>query len=189
MHNQGRMKDLLRIHGILLRYTGVEGPFQLGRGERQGSLFKEILKSAVEEKQITGTAAMKQLISESCVVKDMRLNHLGFSAYQWVLGKLPLDATSLTSEESEGRFLGVNEDILEPEDDFAQQLQIRLAAKEAFTKVDSSRRIRAALLRKSIPSGGPFSPGDLVCLFVFIAEDDGTVLVELSDVKGELQFG
>ena len=163
MHNQGRMKDLLRIHGILLRHTGVEGPFQLGRGERQGSFFEEILKSAVEEKQITGTAAMKQLISESCVVKNMRLNHLGFSPYQWVLDKLPLDATSLTSEESEGRCLGVNEDILEPEDEFAQQLQIRLAAKEAFTRVDSSRRIRAALLRKSIPSRGPFSPGDLVC--------------------------
>ena len=35
MHNQGRLKDLLRVNGIQLRYTGVEAAFQLGRGERQ----------------------------------------------------------------------------------------------------------------------------------------------------------
>ena len=42
MHNQGRLKDLLRINGIFLRYTGVEAPFQLGRGERQEAPFSKI---------------------------------------------------------------------------------------------------------------------------------------------------
>ena len=48
MHNQGKLKDLLRSHGIRLRYTGVEAPYQLGRGERQGSLFKDLIHAAIE---------------------------------------------------------------------------------------------------------------------------------------------
>ena len=163
MHNQGRMKDLLRIHGIMLRYTGVEAPFQLGRGERQGGLFKELLYAAMEERQVIGVNQVKTLIGETCVVKNMKLNHHGFTPYKWVLGKLPVDVTSLTTEESEGRYLGIHDNVLEPEEEFGIQLQVRQAAKAAFTKVDASRRIRAALLRKSTPLRGPYQQGDLVC--------------------------
>ena len=135
MHNQGRMKDLLRIHGIMLRYTGVEAPFQLGRGERQGGLFKELLYAAMEERQVVGVNQVKTLIGETCVVKNMKLNHHGFTPYQWVLGKLPVDVTSLTAEESEGRYLGIHDNVLEPEEEFGIQLQVRQAAKAAFTKL------------------------------------------------------
>ena len=163
MRNQGRLKDLLRVHGIRLRYTGVEAPFQLGRGERQGALFKEIMYVAMEEQQAIGVRDIKTLIAETCVVKNMKINHQGFSPYQWVIGKRPVDETSLTAEEADGRFLGVQEEVHEPEDEFAFRLQVRQAAKIAFTRVDSSRRVRAALLRKSVPLRGPYSPGDLVC--------------------------
>ena len=163
VHNQGKLKDLLRTHGIRLRYTGIEAPFQLGRGERQGSLFKDLVATAIEERQIVGVYEMKCLIAEMCVVKNMKLNHNGFTPYQWVLGKLPLDETSLTSEEAQGRFLAVQEEVMEPEDEFGFRLQVRQAAKVAFAKVDSSRRVRSALLRKSVPQRGPYVPGDLVC--------------------------
>ena len=62
----------------------------------------------------------------------MRVSHQGFTPYQWVLGKLPVDETSLTSEEAEGRYLPVQEEIEESEDTFALRLQIRQAAKMAF---------------------------------------------------------
>ena len=64
VHNQGRVKDLLRIHGIQLRYAGLEAPYQIGRTERQGGIFKEILKAAIEERQIIGVQDIKMLISE-----------------------------------------------------------------------------------------------------------------------------
>ena len=51
----------------------------------------------------------------------------------------------------------------ELEDQFARQLEIRQAAKISFAKAGSSRRVRAALLRKSVPLRGPYAPGDLVC--------------------------
>ena len=163
MHNQGRMRDMLRIHGISIRYTGLEAPYQLGRGERQGGIFKELMYAAMEERNIIGTNNIKTLISETCGVKNMRVNHQGFTPYQWVLGKLPVDETSLTSEEAEGRFLSVQEEVEESEDTFALRLQIRQAAKMAFSKVDSSRRIRSALLRKSTPIRTNYVPGNLVC--------------------------
>lgn len=50
-----------------------------------------------------------------------------------------------------------------PEDQFTKSLEIRQAAKIAFAKVDSSRRVRAALLRKAVPLRGPYCAGDLVC--------------------------
>ena len=161
MRSQGKLKDLLRVNGIQLRYTGVEAPFQLGRGERQGSIFKDLIYAAIEERQILGTKEMQILIAETCVVKNMKLHHHGFTPYQWVLGKLPVDPTSLLSEEAEGQFLGP--DVLEPEEEFGFRLQVRQAAKSAFNKVDSGRRVRAALLRKSVPMRGPYAQGDLVC--------------------------
>ena len=99
------------------------------------------------------------------MVKNSKINHHGFTPSQWVLGRLPTDLTSLTSEDADATGLGVQAEIMEPEDIFSRQLEIRQAAKQAFAKVDSSRRIRAALLRKSVPLRGPYSSGDLVCFY------------------------
>ena len=187
MHNQGRMKDLLRIHGILLRYTGVEAPYQLGRGERQGHIFKEILKAAVEERQIYGTVAIKQLISEACVVKNMRLNHLGFSPYQWVLGKLPLDATSLTSEESEGRFLGTT---------MLTFWSLKMSLQNGSTFVKQPRKLSPRLMQADVSgqpcSESPFPLEDLLHKVIWCAftdEADGVDLEELLAKKEELLSG
>ena len=160
MHNRGKLQDLLRVHGVYLRYTGVEAAHQLGRAERQQGILK---KSAMEERQIVGLQEVKWLVAETTMVKNCRLNHRGFTPTQWVLGKLPRDVTSLTSEEIDGN-LGVQEDLMSPEDEFTKILEIRQAAKMAFARVDASRRIRAALLRKSVPLRGPYNIGDLVCV-------------------------
>ena len=108
---------------------------------------------------------MKMLVMECAMVKNNKINHHGFTPSQWVLGRLPVDLTSLTSEDATGAALGVHSEMMEPEDIFSRQLEIRQAAKQAFAKVDSSRRIRAALLRKSVPLRGPYSSGDLVCFY------------------------
>lgn len=50
---------------------------------------------------------------------------------------------------------------METEDEFGFRPQIRQVAKVAFTRLDSSRRVRAALLRKSVLLRGPSNVGDL----------------------------
>ena len=126
-------------------------------------MLKQILKGAIEERQLIGINDINMLIAECASVKNNRINHGGFTPSQWVLGRLPTDMTPITSEEADSYALGVQSELMEPEDQFARRLEIRQAAKMNFAKADSSRRVIAALLRKSVPLRGPYPPGDLVC--------------------------
>ena len=76
----------------------------------------------------------------------------------------PLEADSLTSEDSQ-RLLGTHQEVLDGETAFARQMQLRQAAKEAFSFVDASQRLRASMLRKTTPTRGPFLAGNLVCFY------------------------
>jgi hypothetical protein len=49
-----------------------------------------------------------------------------------------------------------------PQESFMIQLLIRQAAKEAFMQVDSSQKIRKAMLRKAAPIRGPYRVGNMV---------------------------
>ncbi|CAE7561028.1 RE2 [Symbiodinium necroappetens] len=162
LENRGQLQKLMTAHGVQLRYIGVESPWQLGRGERHGGLLKEVIKAVVTSRQLRGRQNMEFVVTESVGIKNHRVNHNGFSPSQWVLGRNPPDLESLTTLLPEAK-LGVHQEILDGETSFAQQMMIRGAAKEAFSRVDSSQRIRAAMLRKSVPGRGPFHMGDLVC--------------------------
>ena len=162
--NRGQVAALMSAQGVYIRYAGTEAHHQIGRAERQGSLLKEIIKNTVAARHIVGISGMRMAVMESTFVKNCRVNHAGFSPTQWVMGKLPDDVTSLTVEQAPNR-LGVHEEMVTGETEFAQQLNIRQAAKEAFEYADSSRRIRTSLLRRSTPLRGPYVPGDLVCFF------------------------
>ena len=103
---------------------------------------------------------MTQLISESCVVKNMRLNHLGFSPYQWVLGKLPLHALT---------------DAFWASMKTSWSLRMSLHNNFRFAwqpRKLSQKWIQAAESEQLCFQGTIFT---CVTLFVFIAEDDGTV--------------
>ena len=164
LHNRGRFTELLQHHGVQERFIGVEAHHQLGRGERQGSILKQLLQHVIEARQLVGLRAFEMLLPEAVFIKNNRIHHGGFTPSQWTLGKLPIEVDSLTSEESD-RYLGTHQDVLDGETAFARQLQLRQAAKEAFAFVDASQRLRASMLRKSSPTSGPFFAGDLVCFY------------------------
>lgn len=50
---------MLRIHGISIRYTGLEAPYQFGKENRQGGIFKELMYAAMEEHNNIGTNNIK----------------------------------------------------------------------------------------------------------------------------------
>ena len=149
-HNRGIFLEQLQHHGVEVRFTGVEAAYQLGRGERQGGILKQMIQHVVESRQVIGAHLMELMLPEVVYMKNNRIHHGGFTPSQWVLGKLPLQVDSLTSEDAH-RYLGVHQDIDNGESAFARQLQLRQAAKEAFSFVDSSQRVRSAMLRKSDP--------------------------------------
>ncbi|CAE7802548.1 RE1 [Symbiodinium sp. CCMP2592] len=103
--NRGKFQSMIKSHGTLLRYVGLESPFQLGRGERQGAILKDIMKRVVASRQLSGDDSMELL------------HHAGFTPSQWVLGRLPKEIDALTSAESD-RYLGQHQEILDGESTF-----------------------------------------------------------------------
>ena len=161
-HNRGVFQEMLRSRGVELRYTGLEAGHHLGRGERQGGLMKSMLKHIIHERQLRGRQSIEFVVSETAEVKNSRLHVGGFAPAQWLLGRLPKDLDSLTTLGAEHR-LGTHQEILDGTSSFAHRMEIRMAAKQAFTFHDSAQRLRASMLRKATPTRGPFVTGDLVC--------------------------
>ena len=169
VHNSGRFAALLQAHGIEIRKTGARAPYQLGTTERHGGILKEIMKKAIHNRQLEGAETIAALCAECARTKNNLINHGGYSPVQWVLGHTPDDLTSLLSHDAEEN-LGIHQQLVDQEEEgqekqesFMKQLLIRQSAKEAFMQVDTSQRIRKALLRKSVPMRGPYRTGDLVC--------------------------
>ena len=174
VHNSGKVRALLLAHGIEIRRIGAQAPHQLGIGERHGGILKHMMIKAIHNRQLSGAEAISALCAESARVKNVTMNFGGFSPAQWVLGHTPNDWTSLISHDAE-MHLGVHHGLVDmeeertpqeeertPQESFMIQLLIRQAAKEAFMQVDSSQKIRKAMLRKAAPLRGPYRIGNMV---------------------------
>ena len=164
VENRGQLQGLLKGHGVLLRFIGLGSPNQLGRGERQGGLLKELVQSTVVARQLVGSQDMEQAVTECTTVKNHRINHRGFVPSQWVLGYIPKEVDSLTVLCPE-EHIGQHSEILDGTTAFARQMAIRASARESFAQLDSAHRIRSAMLRKTTATRGPFHTGDLVCFY------------------------
>ena len=169
VHNSGRFSALLVANGVEIRKTGARAPYQLGTSERHGGILKEIMKKAIHNRQLEGSETIAALCAECARTKNNLINNGGYSPVQWVLGHTPDDLTSLLSHDPEEN-LGIHQQLVDQEEEgienqeaFMKQLLIRQSAKEAYMQVDTSQRIRKALLRKSVPMRGPYRSGDLVC--------------------------
>ena len=62
---------------------------------------------------------MRMAVAESIFVKNARINYGGFTPYQWVFGKLPIEITSLSTEATMDA-LGAQEDVYSGESPFSQ---------------------------------------------------------------------
>ena len=161
VHNKGQVASLMRAHGVEIRQAGRQAPWQIGRGERHGGILKAMVKRLVTAHQLAGDFAIAAAVTQSAAVKNGMYNHDGYVPSQWVLGRLPHDVTSLLGE-NETELLGPQQEALDPETVYGKTMQIRQWAKECFIYLDSSQRVRRAMLRQAHPVRGPYQTGDLV---------------------------
>eukprot|EP00435_Cladocopium_sp_Y103_P032824 s1828_g8.t1 len=147
-----------------------EAPFQLGTAERHGGILKQVMYKAIHSRQLEGAMDISVLCAEASRTKNALVNNGGYSPIQWVPGFTPDDlTTSLISHDGE-EALGVHQELVDESEQptsqeaFMRQLLIRQCAKKAFVQVDTSMRIRKAMLRRATPLRGPFRTGDLVCI-------------------------
>ena len=149
-------------HGIPITNIGVESPEQIGTVERHGGLWKSIAKRVIASREIVGPDQMRQLIPEICIVKNEGERYGGYSPAQWVLGRAP-NRPGGRHDEDNYADLGILESQLDPDAVFAEKQALRLAARKAFVKADSGKRVARAVLRKSAPVLGEYKQGDIVC--------------------------
>ena len=107
------------------------------------------------------TAAVNQ-------AKNSLVRKGGFSPAQWVLGRDVRLPASLADDQEVMR-VGAQALAATPSSLFYRKTQLRMAAREAFSRSATSEALRRAELRQIRPSRGPFLPGMYV--FYYDAQD------------------
>ena len=160
--NQGAFANYLRSHDVEITQAALESPWQNGRCERAGGLWKELFSACVVDCHIQGE---NDVIMTAAICTQVR-NELerigGYSPNQWVLGAFgPRVPGSLLADGVRDR-MEIQEAAADPQSQMARSLARREAARVAFMRADNSARLRRALLRNTRPDPGPYPVGAAV---------------------------
>ena len=160
-----RFADYLKNFNVEQEVMPLEAPWKGGKCDRAGGLWKELWNKTVSECNIQG---LEDALTATAIVTQTRNSFPrsnGYAPNQWVLGQpeVKLPASLLSSEPQEQ--LEVLEAAENPESAMARTLQIRETARVAQIRLDTSSRVRRALLRQSTPTRGPFPVGSYVYFF------------------------
>eukprot|EP00971_Amphidinium_carterae_P171115 3391297-Amphidinium_carterae.1 len=94
------------------------------------------------------------------LAKNSRVRVGGYSAAAFAFGREPRVPLSLLSDDTHGE-----QQLYTPSAEAKRRQAIRLTAERAFVELDMSTHYKRALLRKSVPYRGDFSPGDRICFW------------------------
>jgi hypothetical protein len=147
-------------HGVLIRQAGVEAPYQIGKIERHGDIFKSMLKNIVKENAVTGFSGIENSSASVRSTKNSMMRAGGYSPSQWVLGVNPC-----STDADQAADLGLFQSRIDLATTFAQSAALRLPARRAFVREDCGRKFVRALLRKSPPAVGKYQVGDVVSYY------------------------
>ena len=138
---QGRLHDMhVMVHAIDAR-----SPWQNGKTERAGGIFKKKRSLLLEEVVATTEAEFNQCVCETQIARNRYMNKSGFSPYQRVFGYTPRLPASLASDDVLSPML-VQESAT---DSMKRTWQIRDAAAAAWMKQRDSKMIRNSVRKKT----------------------------------------
>jgi hypothetical protein len=162
LHNRGVFSRYLASHGITIRQAGLESAEQIGRTERHGGLFKDLLKKVVTDKNVAGAEEIAATIAEVVKTKNNLYRRGGFAPQQWVTGRLQRVPGSTLDEEEFADLGSLAVTASDGTAEFGRQASIRESARKHFAKIDCGSKVARALLRKSAPIPGEYQVGDLI---------------------------
>ena len=160
-----QFSDYLKQYGVEQQVIPLESPWQNGKCERAGGLWKEVWAKTVVDVDVSTLADAITAASIVTQTRNAFPRTNGYSPNQWVLGhpETRLPGSLLSSDESQQ--LEVLEAAENPHSEMAKTLAVREAARVAQIRLDSDSRVRRALLRKSTPTRGPFPIGSYVYFY------------------------
>ena len=132
-------KEFTNVHSILLHIIDVRAPWQNGRIERRGDIYKKIFERARWLHSPSSSVALQRLAVECFAAKNRLSNRSGHSPLQRVFGighRLPAD---LTSDDMYGP--DPVYDLAATDTSFEESRQIREAAIKAHAEVSIRDRI------------------------------------------------
>ena len=110
----GEFAQTLTEHGVELDGIPLEAPWQLGKCERRGGLFKEIWRRVVQDCQVEGITDSRAIASIVNQVLNETENIEGFSPAQWVLGTISTRVPGNLLIDEERAMLEVQEAAVDP---------------------------------------------------------------------------
>ena len=95
----GDFRDYIGDQGVVIHYIDRDAPWQNGRTERAGGLFKDQLAIVIEELSIYSKDEFEIAVAAVCDSRNRFLNRSGFSPHQRVFGSsLRLPASLLSDD-------------------------------------------------------------------------------------------
>ena len=105
LNNRGVYAKELAAAGVITTSIGLEAPYQLGKVERHGAIWKTVAGKVIETRNISGMRAMMIVAAETNPVVNQMNRVGGFAPAQWVLGRTPrYGAGELGDDEQEGQY-------------------------------------------------------------------------------------
>ena len=152
--------DRLGHLGVPVHYISARAPWENGRTERAGGIYKSRLETAIHEVGgVTSEEEFKTAISETSMMHNRYYNRSGYTPYQRAFGTLPRLPASLLSDDKIDKQL-----ILESgEDAMKRAWRIREEAGKAWLKWQDDTAVRRAVsTRTRTVDMKAFEDGELV---------------------------
>ena len=139
----------------------TDAPWQKGRVERHGQIMKDMLHRFDHDHVIRDVAEFDSVLRTCFQAKNALVRHEGYCPEQLVLGRsTPLPASLSSDDRAVAHGLAEGSSLAS--ETFRNHLERRALARKAFVLSDNDAAIRRALHRRSCPTRGPSTPGQMV---------------------------
>ena len=153
------MHEGLEYDGSYVSKIASEAPWQNGRCERHGGLWKDVFQKGFEGCQPRNKYEVNELIDKTNQAKNSMVRKHGYAPYQHVFGNDLRVPQSLLEEHGNTHYLS---GMLHGVSTYQRAQEIRQAARKAMVAMDDVEHVIKAVQRQSRPERGPCLVGDFI---------------------------
>ena len=164
----GEFARLAETDGTELAVTSAKSPWQAGKTERLGGVWKETFYRARQSLAINTWEDWHEAVDAVNVATGQCTRRGGASAYQRVFGRPPRLPEELLGERELDPL--TVETAQDPDAELTRSIIARRTAVLAYIEADAAERWRRALNRRGTPARGPFTLGDRVMVWRLMNE-------------------
>ena len=141
---EGELGEFMEPHGIRQYFTASEAPRQTELVERNGGIWKAAARKAVKDVGARGFVEMRSLVSVVNRANNARINSSGYSPAHWGICRGYKLLWSLLDEKQSGELASL--ELQGHSLELGRRMSWSWAARRAFETMDTSHRLRRALL-------------------------------------------